>query len=124
MKTCLVTGASGFLGRHVVRRLARDRHVVGLTHRTRQPGLVSLDLREGEHLARLLDELSPDEVVHLAAYRQPDFCEDDRAETWRLNVDPVLTFVERLAPRCREQVSVGALGRNAQTRGPGARAGA
>lgn len=101
MKTCVVTGASGLLGRAVVPALAAAGwNVVPLSHRERA-GHRAVDLRDPTALAALLDEVAPDAVVHLAAYREPDFCEAHPGETARLNVDPVRLCAERLPASAR-----------------------
>ena len=96
MKTCLITGASGFLGREVARELAQTWTVAGLGHQHAAGGIRSVDLREREQVKALVTETRPDAVVLLAAYRDPDFCEGNPAETARLNVDPVRYFAETL----------------------------
>ena len=95
MKTCVVTGASGLLGREVAAKLAEKWNVVRLSHRPRD-GHRAMDLRERDQIAALIRETKPDAVVHLAAYREPDFCEENPAETKRLNVDPLRFFAEEL----------------------------
>lgn len=97
MKTCLVTGASGFLGREVVPGLGGLWQVVGVAHRPGSHGFRSCDLRDARAVERMLSEVSPDAVVHTAAYREPDYCEDHPEETRRLNVDAVETLC-RLLP--------------------------
>lgn len=101
MKRCLVTGATGFLGREAAARLSADFQVVGLGYRQGGPGLLQVDLREPDALRAVLRQVKPDVVVHAAAYRGPDLCEDDPREAWRLNVDPVRVLCEALAPSCR-----------------------
>ncbi len=95
MKTCIVTGASGLLGREVVQELQKNWRVVALSHKPRE-GYRAIDLRERNQIAALVAEVKPDAVVHLAAYREPDFCEENPAETKRLNVDSVRFFSETL----------------------------
>ena len=70
--TVLVTGAAGFIGRHLIRRLAAEgTHVLGTTHRSRVPeglpGVESwpVDLTAPETLEPLPAAI--DGVVHLAA---------------------------------------------------------
>jgi len=92
MKTCLITGASGFLGADMMKRLAADFRVVGLGH-TRAGGEVrAVDLCDRAEVRRALDEIAPDVVVHAAAHRDPDYCEERPDEAWRLNVGAVETL--------------------------------
>ena len=97
----LVTGASGFLGQAVLRRLAKEHRVVGQCHRHGAPGLTACDLREEGALRRLLREAGPDVVVHTAAYREPDYCEEHPAEAERLNVAPARIMAEALPAKAR-----------------------
>jgi dTDP-4-dehydrorhamnose reductase len=100
MKT-LVTGASGFLGREIVARLRPTRPVTAIGHAHAGAGQTVLDLRDADALRGFLRNEAPDCVIHCAAYRDPDFCEEHPAEAARLNVDPVRVMCETLPPSCR-----------------------
>ena len=95
---CLVTGASGFLGRAVAQRLAGTHAVTRQSFRTETPSCIRVDLRDPEQLRTLLGSVAPDIVVHAAAYRDPDFCEQHPEETRRLNVTPIQTMARELPP--------------------------
>ena len=78
-----VTGGSGKLGRHVVRRLAEDGHQVLNLDRagTRSPGLVVVDLRNYGQVLDVLLGLDDrhegfDAVVHLGAIPAPGIIPD------------------------------------------------
>ena len=78
-----VTGGSGKLGRHVVRRLAEDGHQVLNLDRagTRSPGLVVVDLRNYGQVLDVLLGLDDrhegfDAVVHLGAVPAPGIIPD------------------------------------------------
>lgn len=96
--TILVTGASGFLGRTLAARLEDMGTVVGISHSDSATSLRPVDLRDADALKDLLNNVKPDVVVHSAAYRDPDFCEDHPDEARRLNVAPVERFCELLPP--------------------------
>lgn len=70
MACVLVTGATGFIGSHLVRRLARqDLEVVALTHHLTQiPGVRSIvtDVRDPSGVRAAFDSVRPDVVYHLA----------------------------------------------------------
>jgi dTDP-4-dehydrorhamnose reductase len=94
----LVTGASGLLGRTLMYRLEKLGTVTGTGFSQKAAGLLPVDLRAVESLKNLLHEVRPDIVVHSAAYRDPDFCEEHPQEASRLNVAPVEQLC-RLLPR-------------------------
>ena len=96
MKKCVVTGASGFLGADMVKRLSADFEVIGLGHRHAGVGHRVVDLRIRDEFRRVLEEIAPDVVVHGAAFRDPDFCEDHPDQVRPLNVGAVETLVETL----------------------------
>jgi len=95
-RTILVTGASGLLGQVMATRLENSARVVGIGHSNATGRRVLLDLRDPEALNNLLNEVKPDVVVHSAAYRDPDFCEEHPQEAHRLNVAPVERFCKLL----------------------------
>jgi len=95
----LVTGASGFLGRAVCRRLRAGHAVVGVAHRHAGPELQNCDIRDAAAFEALLREVAPDVVVYSAAYREPDYCEEHPIEAERLNVAPMRVLARVLPPR-------------------------
>jgi S-adenosylmethionine synthetase len=101
MQTCLVTGASGFLGAEMARRLAAEYRVVPAGGRRSVGACRPVDLRDPGAIRSLLAEFQPDVVVHCAAYRDPDFCEEHPDDARRLNRESAREFVERLPPATR-----------------------
>jgi GDP-L-fucose synthase len=75
----LVTGASGFLGRHLLPRLSRDGHTVVA------PGSRELDLTRDGALS-VLDGERFDMIFHLAAWtRAGTFCRTHGGDQWVVN---------------------------------------
>jgi UDP-glucose 4-epimerase len=98
-KTVLVTGASGFLGSHLVERLlTSEARVVALdteaapetvrTHPHAASGLrfESLDITDDARLEALVREERPEVLFHLAAIASPRLCARDFATAYRVNV--------------------------------------
>jgi dTDP-4-dehydrorhamnose reductase len=96
MKKCLITGASGFLGRAVADRLRGTYDVIPLGMNGKGEGLVRVDLTDAAAFAKTLRDAAPDLVLHLAAHKDPDYCEDHPAEARALNVEPVRTLRDTL----------------------------
>ena len=94
----LVTGATGFVGSHVVEHLLRstDWEIVGLSRSLRHVGswrepsprlsLRTADLNEPGSVDALMAEVRPDGVIHLAGQPLEPISWSDPAATFRLNV--------------------------------------
>jgi S-adenosylmethionine synthetase len=95
MQRALITGASGFLGREMMRAFASGSEVTGVGH-AHAGDLLSCDLRDEAAVEDLLIRTQPDVVIHGAAYRDPDPCEQDPDETRRLNTEAVGHLVRHL----------------------------
>ena len=88
----LIIGASGFIGQHLVRRLARTPGdcIVG-TFLTRSPGTDEIswrnvDLTDPSGLQRLFQSFRPDAVVHLAAMADVGTAEREPERATAINV--------------------------------------
>ncbi len=93
---CTVLGGSGFLGFETLPVLRKSYEVIATSMRPRD-GFEALDLRDCKALATFMEKTTPDVVIVLAAYRDPDYCEEHPDETRRLNTDPA-RFLARFLP--------------------------
>ncbi len=89
----LVTGSSGFVGRHLARRLlARGDEVHGLDVAPPPADLATniahhaVDLREGEAVARVVAEVAPEVIYHLGARSSVALSMREPAEDLATNV--------------------------------------
>lgn len=96
MKRVMITGATGLLGRAVCQTLRESWELIPCGFRQTAEGIHSLDLRNSECLQRFLETERPDAVVHCAAYRDPDYCEQHPEETWAFNLEPLKVMIAEL----------------------------
>jgi len=83
----LVTGGSGFLGTTLIHKLSSEslHEITGTFFHNSRPGLHYLDVTDAESTLSLIEELSPDTIVHTVALTSPDYCELHPEETYDIN---------------------------------------
>jgi len=81
MKKILITGASGFVGGHLVVQAKKKYEVHALLNKNQvhinNIQTYRFDLSRVDQINRLLNKISPDVVIHTAAIANPDLCEAD-----------------------------------------------
>jgi GDP-4-dehydro-6-deoxy-D-mannose reductase len=124
MQCMLVTGASGFVGQHLLSALQQTWPTAQLhattsqasnsqVNNTQQRGSASLlgaihwhalDVREGESVTQLMKSVQPDAVIHLAAqshvptsFKQPRY-------TWDVNLTGTLNVIDGIRAACPSAV--------------------
>ncbi|KAF8253163.1 NAD(P)-binding protein [Wilcoxina mikolae CBS 423.85] len=100
-KTVVITGATGLLGRQVVRAFQdAEWNVVGTGFsRAKPPTIRKVDLGNDTEVLSLLEETKPRVVIHCAAERFPDKCASDPSGTQRLNVAATQLLAEACSAR-------------------------
>lgn len=100
----LVTGAGGFVGRHLVPYLREAGHEVVPTTRRSACGGLHVDLRDPDGVRQLIVRASPDWVCHLAGMAFVPDAERDPGSAVADNcvaTANLLRSLSELAPRCR-----------------------
>jgi len=85
----LVTGASGLLGRAIYKELRTcgSFEIVGTACSRPGKDLIRVDMLQNKQIQSCIEKVMPDCIIHCAATRKPDICQNDPELTMRLNVD-------------------------------------
>src|SRR5512142_950741 len=89
----LITGAGGFVGRHLVAALARRQPHWSLDAPLDEGGSPALDVTDAEAVVARIRTTRPDIVVHLAAVAAVTASVKDPRQAWRVNLDGTLNVV-------------------------------
>jgi dTDP-4-dehydrorhamnose reductase len=89
MKRILITGSSGMLGVDLSQELYHDYKVFGADILRRASfgvcGFYKLDITKKQNVSDLIKSLSPDIVIHTAAWTDVDGCELDPKKAYKIN---------------------------------------
>jgi len=83
----LITGATGLLGRQMMKACDDTWEVRGLGYSRARSPLIACDLAEGSAAALQIEEFKPHVVIHLAADRRQETGHRDPSRSERLNVE-------------------------------------
>jgi dTDP-4-dehydrorhamnose reductase len=92
----MITGANGLLGRACVEAFADLQPITCAWSRAEKDDL-RIDLTNSAAVQSAIEDLKPDLILHTAAERKPDICENQQALTQALNVDASRTLAEAAA---------------------------
>lgn len=102
----LVTGAAGFVGRHLVRELAGAGHGVACIDAVPPeaaadlPDYERVDLRDAAAVRSAVARFAPDAVVHLAAVSFVPDAASDPGLLWAVNIGGVVNVAEAILSEC------------------------
>ena len=99
----LVTGASGLLGHKIAEKAMFEGDEVYATYNSHPIDFgtpVALDITRFDDVQNTLEEISPDIIIHAAAYTDVDGCEKKRDFAWKINSEAV-RFIALLSSKIR-----------------------
>lgn len=89
----LITGSSGMLGSDICDVLGGDHETTGLDLYPSKEGapspegFIEADITEADAVKKLVAAVSPDVIIHTAAWTDVDGCETDPEKAYRINAD-------------------------------------
>lgn len=96
-----ITGATGLAGRAITKVLEKSHDVLKSGFSRTGDGVHKVDLTSESAVDAFLQEYKPDAVIHLAAERKPDVCDNKQDQTKALNV----AASKSLAQLCKKHKS-------------------
>ena len=90
-----ITGATGLAGRAVTKVLEESFEVIPTGFSRTGGNVLKVDLTSPGDVEKFLDEHQPEAVIHLAAERKPDVCDNKKEFTQLLNAEAVKLLAEQ-----------------------------
>jgi dTDP-4-dehydrorhamnose reductase len=83
----LITGASGFVGKNLLKTLPPDFDIFGTHHSNKKDFLHFLDITISKNVDEIFENVKPNIVIHTAALPNVNYCEENRTLAKKINLD-------------------------------------
>lgn len=105
-KKILITGGAGFIGSAVIRELQADDHEIyvidNLSFGNRayisipDDCFINEDIRNGEKISAIMEEIQPDWVIHLAAIHFIPYCNEHPFDSSNINIQGTINVLDAI----------------------------
>lgn len=96
MRKILIIGSSGLLGSKLMTAYASDYQLFGTykEHNISMQNTYQLDVTQQAEVEKLLTKLEPDLIIDTHGITSLDYCEKNKEEAWKVNVDGTKNIAE------------------------------
>jgi dTDP-4-dehydrorhamnose reductase len=98
-KKVLVTGATGFVGKNLLKNLSNEFKTFGTYYSKRKEHHIFLDITDAKSVSKVFDKIKPEIVIHTAALPNVNFCETNKPLAKMIN----LTGSKNIINACKSQ---------------------
>ena len=96
----LITGSAGLVGSQVVKDLVKQNHITYSCYHSKKPSCgipIQLDLSDRCKIVKVLKEIQPERIIHLAAITNVERCETEKELATRINIKSTETIANQAA---------------------------
>ena len=90
----LIIGASGNLGRYLMKSFSKDFKVIGTYNTNKEEGLIPLDITKKEEVESVFEKEKPDIILLCSAMTNVEQCELEPEKAFNINVNGVKNVVD------------------------------
>ncbi len=94
MEKILITGSSGLLGICLLESFGRDYDILGASRNPSDHSTLTFDISDKDDTISHISDIKPDLVIHSAAITDVDYCELNKEEAWKTNVEGTRNIVD------------------------------
>jgi dTDP-4-dehydrorhamnose reductase len=81
----LVTGATGFIGKNIVKNFSTEFETIGTFYSKKKKNHIFLDITDPEGVSMVFGEVKPEVVIHSAALPNVNYCETNKLLAKKIN---------------------------------------